>query len=324
MRCHAVPTGEFTGVGREVAQDWNDDCATADMRPTRLRTGTALVVVAALAGLAAAQSSGDDLDVLTAKARFATAHRSGTSKHRIKLSMRVTPRQLPYQHDGEQHGLAVVLDGVTLCDAASGADGYRVRKNGRWSYRGDIAGGRVRMTGDGRSGKVKLEVSGAHLPELRDGDAEDLLLELQLAGTQHERSVSFFVVDGRVRRWAGIRVRFPPPDPDPDPGPGPGPGPGDPPPTGAALKAAIVADMERRGVAYTSGSGTPAGGFDAQTLRCPSGQLAEVVQLAVPLPGSADMFTDTAYFCRGSRQYWAHREGGFAGFNLWIGPFTLP
>jgi hypothetical protein len=295
------------------------------MGHTRLRTGLALVVVLGLAGLADAQSTGEGLEVVKVKARFATARKSGDSRHQVKLTLRVAPRQLPYEHDGAVHDLRLTLDGIDLCDAAAGTDGYRVRKNGRWKYRGEIAGGRVRASGDGRSGRVKVKVSGAHLPDLHESDAHELLLELLIANTSFESTNSFFVVERRVRRWAGIRMSFPPPDPGPDPGPGPNPDPNpDPAPTGEALKQAIIADMQRHGVGYMSGSMTPAGGFNAATGRCPSGELAEIVRLAVPLPGSADMFSDTAYFCRSSRRYWANRQGGFAGFNLWIGPFTLP
>ena len=286
--------------------------------------GIALVALSGLAVPAVAQSTGESLEIVSAKAHFATSRRTGVSKHRIKLTMRVAPRQLPYQHVGEQHALRVALDGVALCDAAPGADGYRVRKNGRWKYRGTVAGGRVRVSGDGRSGKVKLRASGAHFPDLRDGNADRLLLELLLAETMFESDVSFFVTDGRGRRWTGLRMSFPNPNPGPDPGPGPGPAPGDPPPTGAALKAAIIADLQRRSVSYMSGTWVPAGGFDAQTKRCPSGALAEVVILAAPAPGTVDGITDAAYFCRDSRQYWAHRVGGVAGFYLWIGPFKLP
>jgi hypothetical protein len=294
------------------------------MTLTRLRTGIALLVLGGLAGIASGQSAGETLEVVRVKARFAQTGRTAESRHMLKLTLRVTPRQAPYQHVGEQHPLRVTLDGVDLCNAAAGAAGYQVRKNGRWKYRGDVAGGRVRLSGDGRSGKVRLKVSGAHLPDLKDSPATDLELSLELANTLFETTASFRVLDRRVRRWNGLVYAYPPrPGPDPGPGPGPGPNP-DPAPTGEALKAAILADMQRRGVSYMSGSWSPAGGFDAMTKRCPSGALAEVVILAAPPPGTVDGMTDAAYFCRDRRQYWAHRTGGFAGFNLWIGPFTLP
>lgn len=298
------------------------------MRHTRLRAGIALLALCGLASAVAAQDPGETLEILACKAKFAQSLRKGTSRHALKLTLRVGPRQLPYSHDPDQHALRVELDGVVLCDAPPGADGYRVNKRGRWRYRGEIAGGRVKVSGDGGSGRVKLKVSRAHLPDLRDSSAVDLDLSLALANTEVGTTASFHVLDFGVRRWRGLIVRFPP---TPDPGPGPGPQPGPPPdpreaPTGAALKAAILADMQRRGVQFVPGGPLtgPAGGFDPVTLRCPSGNLAEVVVLAAPLPGSADMFSDTAYFCRDSRRYWLNRRGGFAGFNIWLGPYTLP
>ena len=293
------------------------------------RTGIALLVLAGLAGTALGQSTGDGIEVVTVKAKFAESARSGRSKHRLKLTLRVSPRQMPFQHEGAQHRLRVTLDDTALCDVAPGSDGYRVRKNGRWKYRGDVAGGHVRLSGDGRSGTLKLRITGANLPQLRDSPASDLALAVELAGTDQHEVVSFRVIDGRVRRWRGLVFAYPPPDPGGGPGPGPFPGPPPDPrpaPTGDALKQAILADMQRRGVSFDAGGPrVPAGGFDAINKRCPDGRLAEAVVVSnPPSPGSTDRMFDTAYFCRDSRRYWLNRTGGIAAFNLWLGPYDLP
>jgi hypothetical protein len=295
------------------------------MRHIILRTGIATLVLSALAVTAPGQSGVGTLEVTGARARFARSSRTGASRHMLKLTLRVSPRSLIDAHVAADHALRVAVDGTALCDAESAAGGLRTRKRGRWIYRGVVAGGHVRIKADGRSGKVKVKVTRAALPALEASPAVDLPVTLELAGGVVETDASFWVDDRRVRRWRGLSYGFPPgpgpgpgtdPDPDPDP---------DLPHTGVITREMLLADMKRRGVeSFMSGSREPSGGFDRQTLRCPSGQLAEVIVLAAPLPGSVDMFSDTAYVCRHSGKYWAHRSGGFAGFYLWIGPFDLP
>jgi len=291
------------------------------MRHT-LVTGIALLVLSGLASTAEAQAVDPTLQVVQAKARFAHARRTGAARHKLKLTLQVSPRHLTDLHSGEQHALRVTLDGTDLCRAAPGADGYRTRKGGRWRYNGEIAGGRVRLSASSRSGKVKVKVTRAGLTALRYSPAVELAVSLELAGSVLATTASFRVDDRGMRRWMGLAYGFPPgtgTDPDPDPGPG------DPPLSGAKLRAALLADLQRRGEPYfLIGTRYPGGGFNRVTLRCPSGMLAEVVPLSVPLPGSVDMFSDTAYVCRDRGQYWAHRTGGYAGVSLWLGPYDLP
>jgi hypothetical protein len=103
-------------------------------------------------------------------------------------------------------------------------------------------------------------------------------------------------------------------------------GPFDLPARDEGLRGALLRDLDRRGasVFFDEGAATPGGGFGAEDASCPNGHRALVVDLALPEPGSADMFTDRAFVCAADRTYWAHREGGFAGVSLWIGPYDLP
>jgi len=304
-------------------------CGLHDMQNMPTITGIALLVLCGLTGYAPGQALEGTVRVRQGKARFAHSKRSGEARHALKLSLLVSPKYLPDFHVPEEHVLRATLGGTTLLDVAPGADGYRQGKGGRWRYRGEIAGGRVTLRANGLTGKVKLKISGADLPGLHASNATDLPLTLELTGALLETTASFAVKDSRVRRWRGLAFEFIPGTgggPGTDPDPGTDPGPGDPPLSGAALKNAILADLQARGVSFfQNGTREPAGGFNRQTLRCPSGALAEVVGLsAPPPPGGADYFSDTAYVCRDSGQYWAHRTGGFAGVSLWVGPYPLP
>ncbi len=92
----------------------------------------------------------------------------------------------------------------------------------------------------------------------------------------------------------------------------------------SALEREIRAQVARLGErAYQGGADTPVGGLDAAG-RCHDGTAAQVVRLEVPPPGSADMHTDTAFWCASLGTLWLHRTGGFVATDTWTGPHLLP
>lgn len=289
------------------------------MRHQRLLPGIAALVIGGLVGIGGPATPADGqavdphVDVTGARARFGSAGRKGKAGDRLKLKMLVSPRFFTDQHDGALHALRVTLDTTDLVNAVPGAEGYRKRKGLRWKYRGNAAGGRVKVAVDSWTGSVKVKVSRARLSALAGSPAVDLPLSVEIGGEVIESTVGFRIVNGRVRRWIGLRDSGgsgPDPDPDPDP---------------VATRDALRTDLARRGLDFfADGSATPGGGFDGTSFRCPSGALAEVIVLEAPPPGGADFFTDTAHVCRDAGMYWVNRTGGFPGADLWLGPFDLP
>ena len=193
------------------------------MRKTNTMAGIALLALACLGTTAGGQPIDGSVDVVRGRARFAWAARTGKARHSLKLTLMVGPRGLSDSHDPEQHTLRAVLDGTVLFDVAPGANGYRFGKHGRWRYRGTHPGGRVKIKADGLIGELRITLSRASLPHLRNSSARNLPLTLEMAGTELETTASFAVRDRRVRRWTGLGsggVPDPGPGPDPDPIPG--------------------------------------------------------------------------------------------------------
>lgn len=300
------------------------------MRVALLTAALSALALLTATGTAGGQSEDTTVRVTKAGARFAHALRTGEPRHKVKLAMQVEPRSLPEQHDAEQHDLRVTLDGSELCAAPPASEGYRGSGSRRWRWRGAAAGGRVAVKADGRSGVVKIKITRAQLTHLRDSEAQNLPLVVEMGGAVLETEISLWVRDGRVRRWRGLLHAGgggpgPVPGPDPDPDPGTDPPPGGDAPTGAELEAAIRADFATRGVQFfVTGSFYPAGGFDGRNKLCPHGKPAERVWLSSSSGNRTDPVSVAAYFCRDSRRYWANYTGGYAGANLWVGPFDLP
>lgn len=92
----------------------------------------------------------------------------------------------------------------------------------------------------------------------------------------------------------------------------------------SGLARRIAADLEARGIDFfVDGTAAPGQGPGGETV--PDLQSGGVlVALDVPPPQSADFFTDVAWVDPASELYWAHRTGGIAGADLWVGPFPAP
>jgi hypothetical protein len=193
------------------------------MRKTQMMAGIALLAFGCLGTTAGAQQINGTVHVVTGKARFAHNARSGTSRHSLKLKLIVGPKSLSDFHDPEQHTLRAVLGETVLFEAAPGADGFRIAKNGNWRYRGRHGAARVKISANGLSGKVKIALSRASLPELYSSNARDLPLTFEMASAELTTTASFAVKNARVRKWKGLANDF---VPGGGTGPGPGPGPG--------------------------------------------------------------------------------------------------
>jgi hypothetical protein len=191
------------------------------MRKTHTLTGIALLVFGCIAATAGGQQIDGSLRVMKGRARFGHAARSGQARHTLKLKLMVEPQWLAEHHDPDVHALRVVLKDTVLIDVAPGASGYRGSRVGRWAYRGEHDGDRVRVKANSLSGRLRIALSRANLPDLRDCDGKDLPLTVAMAGTELETTASFSVRDGHVRRWMRLANDF-----TPGPGPGPGPNPG--------------------------------------------------------------------------------------------------
>ncbi len=94
---------------------------------------------------------------------------------------------------------------------------------------------------------------------------------------------------------------------------------------GAPLAEVIRADFEARDIdIFGDGTDEPVGGLDAETLRCANGDLALSVPAYPPGPVHPDQDFSDVFVCSATSQYWVHRTGGFAGVDLWVGPFPVP
>jgi len=190
-------------------------------------TGIATLVLGCLAATAGGEDLQGTVMVTNGKARFAHDKRSGDARHSLTLTLRVGPKYLSDFHEPDAHDLRAVLGDTVLFEAPAGSDGYKLAKRGRWRYRGDGAGGKVKVSANGWNGRIKIKLSRAVLTDLRGGDATDLPLTFEMTGAHMETEASFHLKDGRTRRWKGLADDFVPrPDPNQDPGQGPDPGPG--------------------------------------------------------------------------------------------------
>jgi len=196
------------------------------MHKTHTMVGIALLACVCLGTPADGQEVDGSVRVMAGKARFAHAARTGDARHSLQLKLMMGPSWLADIHDPAHHALRAVLGESVLFDVLPGADGDRSGKQGRWRYRGEHNGGRVKISANGFNGKLKIKLSRASLLDLRASDAQDLPLTLEMAGTEVDATASFVVKDARVRRWKGLASDF-----VPGPGPGPGPNP-DPDPNG--------------------------------------------------------------------------------------------
>ncbi len=186
--------------------------------------GIALLALGSLTTSAAAQAIEGSLHVRQGKARFAHQAKTGEARHRLSLQLVVGPTWLPDLHNPAQHTLRAVLDETVLFDVAPGAQGYRSGKNGRWRYRGNVGSGRVKVSANPLSGRFKIKLSRATLPNLRDSNAKDLRLTLEMGGMEVDTTASFTINDGGTRSWKRLAREF-------VPGGGGGAGGGDPAPT---------------------------------------------------------------------------------------------
>ena len=82
------------------------------MAVTPLRIGIATLVLGALVGAAEGQAVEGTVEVIHARARFASSARTGASRHHLKLTLQVLPHRLPASHDSEQHAIHIALDGT--------------------------------------------------------------------------------------------------------------------------------------------------------------------------------------------------------------------
>jgi hypothetical protein len=164
--------------------------------------------------------------VTNGKARFAYQKRDATPRHTLTLTLRVGPKHLADFHDPTVHALTAVLGDTVLFDVPAGSDGYKLAKHARWRYRGEAAGGKVKVSANGMTGKVKIKLTRAALGDLRNTDPRDLPFTLDMTGAHMETEASFRLKGGRTRLWKGLTDDFVPlPGPAPGPSPDPKPGP---------------------------------------------------------------------------------------------------
>ena len=101
---------------------------------------------------------------------------------------------------------------------------------------------------------------------------------------------------------------------------------------GAALKAALLRDLDRHQSLTEPGAETPAdrmplpsGPKDPSGFRCPSDRrpLEPVVLYEPPAAYAKDDLREEALYCREERKYWYRVSGGLSGKVRVYGPFTL-
>jgi hypothetical protein len=86
----------------------------------------------------------------------------------------------------------------------------------------------------------------------------------------------------------------------------------------------VRADLEKREPnVWLGATSSPLGGLSKDGT-CSDGRRAVRLDLFLPPPNSADMFTDIGFVCRSTKRYWVNRTGGFAATDVWIGPFPVP